>query len=106
MYNAFAEVENILSNHIALQKRFELLEQAEKNALAAQKLSFEQYMRGLVSYTTVLEAERRAFDAQTSLIQIKNNLIQNRVDTFLALGGVLNSEWPLDVVKPINKQEQ
>lgn len=106
VYNAFAEVENILSNHIALQKRFELLEQAETNALAAQKLSFEQYMRGLVSYTTVLEAERRAFDAQTSLIQIKNNLIQNRVDTFLALGGVLNSEWPLDVVKPINKQEQ
>ena len=106
VYNAFLEVENVLSNHTSLLKRFELQEEAEMNAIAAQELSFDQYMRGLVSYTTVLEAERRAFDAQTSLIQIKNDLIQNRADTFLALGGVLNSEWPLKIEETLNKQEQ
>lgn len=106
VYSAFAEVEDVLSNHSTLLKRYTLLEQAEMNALAAQKLSFDQYMRGIVTYTTVLEAERRAFDAQTSLIQIKNELIQNRADTFLVLGGVVNSEFSPSIKKSINKQDK
>jgi outer membrane protein TolC len=44
-------------------------------------------MRGLVTYTTVLESQRRAFDAQTSLIQLNNQLLQNRISLAVALGG-------------------
>ena len=60
---------------------------AQENALAAEALSFEQYQSGLVTYTTVLDAQGRSFDAQSSLIQIKNQLIANRINLHVALGG-------------------
>ena len=44
-------------------------------------------MRGLVTYTTVLESQRRSFDAQTTVIQLTNQLLQNRIEIYLALGG-------------------
>jgi NodT family efflux transporter outer membrane factor (OMF) lipoprotein len=106
IYDAFAQVENVLSNHSALGKRFSYLQQAQGNALEAQKLSFNQYMRGLVSYTTVLESERRAFDAQTSLIQLTNQLLQNRANTFSALGGVINSDFSIESSQSTIKQDK
>lgn len=42
---------------------------------------------GLVTYTTVLESQRRSFDAQTTVIQLTNQLLQNRVEIYRALGG-------------------
>ncbi len=87
LYQAFAEVENAIDNQSSLSKRYHYLLQAQENAKQAEKLSFDQYLRGLVQYTTVLEAQRRSFDAQTSVIQIKNQLLQNRIDLHLALGG-------------------
>jgi len=87
VYQAFAQVENGISNQQSLRKRFDYISQAEANALAAEKLAFEQYIKGLVSYTTVLESQRRAFDAQTSVIQLSNELLQNRIDLYIALGG-------------------
>ena len=50
-------------------------------------LAAEQYRSGLVEYITVLEAERRAFDARSSFIQARNQQLQNRIDLYLALGG-------------------
>jgi len=40
-----------------------------------------------VTYTTVLDAQDRSFDAQSSLIEIKNQLIANRINLHVALGG-------------------
>jgi multidrug efflux system outer membrane protein len=54
-------------------------------------LAFEQYQRGLVTYTTVLESQRRAFDAQSTVIDLRNQLLQNRITLFLALGGDFGS---------------
>ena len=96
VHNAFAEVENLMSNRKSLLERLKYFQQAEDNALAAKKLSFEQYMRGLVTYTTVLEAQRRAFDAQTTVIQLTNLLLQNRADSYLAFGGGLESTLLVD----------
>jgi len=87
VFDAFAEVENNLSNHHALNEQLAYIKQARENALAAETLSFNQYQKGLVSYTTVLESQRRAFDAQTSVIQLKNQLIQNRILVYKSLGG-------------------
>ena len=92
MFNAFADVENAISNHSALLKQYQFLLLAKENAQAADNLSFSQYLKGLVSYTTVLESQRRAFDAQTSIIQSKNQLLQNRVDLHLAVGGDFNND--------------
>lgn len=87
IYQAFADVENNIANNKALKERFQHLTLAGQNALTAEKLSFDQYLRGLVSYTTVLESQRRAFDAQNSLIQLTNQLLQNRISLYVSLGG-------------------
>ena len=81
VFRAFAEVENELNREQTLKQRYEAFVQAEENATAALDLAVDQYQRGIVSYTTVLESQRRAFDAQTTLIQLQNQhrlLIQGR----------------------------
>jgi outer membrane protein TolC len=87
VYRAFADVENAISGGRSLTERYEALLKAERNAQAALDLSLEQYQRGLVSFTTVLEAQRRAFDTGTSLVRVQNQLVQNRVTLYKALGG-------------------
>ena len=87
VFSAFEQAENNLSNHAALNKQLAFYQQAELNALAAESLSFSQYQKGLVSYATVLESQRRAFDAQTNVIQLKHQLIQNRMAIYVAFGG-------------------
>ena len=87
MFRALAEVENALSREQALNARYEAFVRAEQNAGSALELAFDQYQRGLAPYTTVLESQRRAFDAQTTLIQLQNQQLKNRVNLLLALGG-------------------
>ncbi|MEM9621005.1 MAG: efflux transporter outer membrane subunit [Pseudomonadota bacterium] len=86
-FAALAEVENELNNARSLDLRFAALTRAEANAAAALTLANDQYLRGLVDYTTVLESQRRAFDAQTALVQLRNQLLQSRLALLLALGG-------------------
>ena len=88
---AFADVENGLSKAKNLQISHSAFKAAAENAQLAQQLSFEQYLKGLVSYTTVLAAQARAFNAQSSLIQSKYQLLENRLQLHLALGGNFNS---------------
>ena len=87
VYQSFAQVKNNIDSGKTLIQRYKHFKSAEENALTAEKLAFNQYLRGLVSYTTVLEAQRRAFDAQTNVIQLTNLLLQNRIDLYLSLGG-------------------
>lgn len=87
VFLALANVENELSREQVLVKRVDAFVHAEQNAVAALALSFDQYQRGLVSYTTVLESQRRAFDAETTLIQLRNQQLKNRANLLLALGG-------------------
>ena len=87
LYQAFSEVENTISRQSALRDQYQATLEAEKHATSAFELAFEQYQRGLVSYTTVLESQRRAFDAQSSVIELRNQLLQNRINLYLALGG-------------------
>jgi NodT family efflux transporter outer membrane factor (OMF) lipoprotein len=87
LYNAFADVENAVTTEATLTERYQIMLKAQENAIAAETLSFEQYQRGLVDYTTVLDAKSRAYDAQSTVIQIKNQLIANRINLHIALGG-------------------
>ena len=87
LYQAFSQVENQLDNHQSLSEQLSLQIKAQQNAEAAESLAFNQYQKGLVSYTTVLESQRRAFDNQTAAIQIKTNLIKNRIALYLSMGG-------------------
>ena len=99
LYSAFSEVENAVSSESTLKERYQLMVKAQQNAQAAKTLSFEQYRNGLVSYTTVLDAQNRAFDAQSTVIQIKNQLIVNRIKLHIALGGDFAEPTSLEKVK-------
>ncbi|WP_339721795.1 efflux transporter outer membrane subunit [uncultured Paraglaciecola sp.] len=87
LYTAFSTVENAITTENSLKQRYQATLAAQQNAEAAETLAFEQYQRGLVTYTTVLEAQGRSFSAQSALIQIKNQLLANRIDLHVALGG-------------------
>lgn len=87
VFTALTEVENTLSAELTLAQRYQSVLKAEENALAARALAFDQYQRGIISFTSVLEAQRRAFDAQTSVIELRNRRLQNRIALYLALGG-------------------
>lgn len=87
LYDAFGDVENAITQEQALMSRYQTTIKAEENAQAAEQLAFEQYQTGLVSYTTVLDAQNRSFEAQSSVIEIKNQLLGNRIALHIALGG-------------------
>ncbi len=91
LYDAFADVENSVTLEESLKKRYQMMIKAQENAMAAETLSFEQYQSGLVEYTTVLDAQSRSYDAQSTVIAIKNQLITNRVNLHIALGGNFTS---------------
>ena len=93
LYSAFADVENSISRSASLQQRFESFVEAEKNSRAALQLATEQYQRGLVTYTTVLESQRQAYDAVTQVVQLKNQRLQNRISLYLSLGGEFSTTY-------------
>lgn len=86
LFTVLSQVENRLIQESTLLERVAAQKEAEKNALIAESLSFEQYQRGLTTFTTVLDARQRAFDAQSALIQLQQQLISNRASLQLALG--------------------
>ena len=92
VFRAFADVENALSRSVSLRERYESFLDAESNSAAALALALEQYQRGLVPYTTVLESQRQAFDAEATVVQLKNLLLQNRISLYLALGGEFTTD--------------
>ncbi|WP_432464242.1 TolC family protein [Agarivorans sp. QJM3NY_33] len=88
--NSFAEVENSLSLEPSLYQSAQLLAAAAEDSMQAETLAFEGYLAGLNEYVTVLESQRRAFDARSSAISALNSQLQNRIELYLALGGDLN----------------
>jgi len=96
LYTAFAEVENSLSAESSLRQQYALYREAQANAVHAESLSFERYQRGLEDYNTVLEAQRRSLDAQTTIIGLRRSLLQNRVDLMVALGGALDPQFAVN----------
>ncbi len=87
LHAAFSEVAQALTNETSLNQRLEQVEEAKKFAEAAETIAFDEYRKGLSEYTAVLEAQRRAFAAQNTVVTIRNQLLQNRIQLLLALGG-------------------
>jgi NodT family efflux transporter outer membrane factor (OMF) lipoprotein len=86
VFLAFGEVERAISQEHSLTDRLRAVEQARTNATVAEELAFDQYRRGVVPYATVLEVQRRSFDAATEFIALRAELLRNRVALHAALG--------------------
>jgi outer membrane protein TolC len=50
-----------------------------------------QYEKGLVDIITLLESQRRAFDARSALLSVRRQRLENRINLYLALGGDFDS---------------
>ncbi|MEX2579119.1 MAG: efflux transporter outer membrane subunit [Verrucomicrobiales bacterium] len=84
---AFREVETALAAERYLVGQVEALSTAVEEARRAEDLSLSQYEEGLVEILTLLESQRRAFESESALLAVKLQLLSNRVDLYLALGG-------------------
>lgn len=85
--NAFAEVNNSLDAITHYQEQLtELLAQQEV-AQETLRIAQNRNRNGYSSYLDVLDAQRTLYSVQTSVVQVKNNLLLAQIDLYRALGG-------------------
>jgi outer membrane protein, multidrug efflux system len=85
--NSYREVESALAAEAVLAERERALGDAVSQSVAAREQAEERYRLGLTDIITVLSAQRSAFNAESQLLTVRRNRLDNRVDLHLALGG-------------------
>ncbi|MDA0814690.1 MAG: efflux transporter outer membrane subunit [Verrucomicrobia bacterium] len=84
---AFREVESGLAIERSLASQEEFLATELQQANLAEVQASRDYSEGIVGILEILEAQRRAVNARRSMISLRNQRLQNRIDLHLALGG-------------------
>ncbi len=84
---AYREVETTLAAEAYFQQQETALQWATEESAAAQLLAEDRYRQGLNDIITLLETQRRAFVAESSLLTTKRQRLENRINLYLALGG-------------------
>lgn len=84
---AFFEVEAALAAEAYWRDQYAEVERAATEAYAAERTAWERYRNGTVDFLTALDARRTASQAGARAITLRNQILQNRVDLYLALGG-------------------
>lgn len=85
---SFQEVEATLAADRSLKKQEAFLESEVLQASLAERQAERDYAEGInPNILSVLEAQRRASNARASMIRLRNQRLQNRLDLHLALGG-------------------
>jgi multidrug efflux system outer membrane protein len=84
---ALREVESALAKEKSLSEQEPFLEQELRQAILAENQATRDYSQGIIEILSVLEAQRRAFNARSQMISFQNERLQNRIALHLALGG-------------------
>ena len=86
---AFREVESALAAEVSLAEQENYLRREVEQAALAERQSSRDYADGIegADILDVLEAQRRANNARSSLIRLRSDRLLNRIDLHLALGG-------------------
>ena len=87
--NAFREVEQTLNAESQLREQEQALREAVNQTEASRKLAVYSYQQGLIEILTLLDSYRSTFNAQSSHLRIKRQLLNNRINLYLALGGAV-----------------
>jgi len=85
--NAFREVEQVLAADEWLREQEKALRQAVEQTEASRKLAIYSYQLGMIEILTLLDSYRSTLNAQSAHIAVKRQLLNNRVNLYLALGG-------------------
>lgn len=85
--NAFREVEQTLAAEGRLREQARALQEAVRQTDASRKLAVYSYRHGLIEILTLLDSYRSTLSAQSSQLTAQRQLLNNRIDLYLALGG-------------------
>lgn len=85
--NAFREVNDSLDANTRYQEQLTELQAQQDVAQETLRIAQNRYNNGYSSYLDVLDAQRTLFTVQTSVVQVKNNLLLAQIDLYKALGG-------------------
>ncbi|MCQ8131061.1 TolC family protein, partial [Methylomonas rivi] len=87
--NAFREVEQTLAAEAWLREREKALREAVDQTEASRKLAVYSYQQGLIQILTLLDSYRSTLNAQSAHLRVQRQLLNNRIDLYLALGGAV-----------------
>jgi outer membrane protein TolC len=85
--NAFAEVNDSLDAISRFNEQLHELLAQQQVAQETLRIAQNRYRNGYSSYLDVLDAQRTLFSVQTSVVEVKNNLLLAQIDLYKALGG-------------------
>ncbi|MBD9359643.1 efflux transporter outer membrane subunit [Methylomonas fluvii] len=85
--NAFREVEQALAAEAWLRTQEQALREAVEQTEASRKLAVYSYRQGLIEILTLLDSYRSTLNAQSAHLAVQRQLLNNRINLYLALGG-------------------
>jgi outer membrane protein TolC len=85
--NAFREVEQALAAEEWLRQQEAALKKAVEHTESSQKLAVHSYRNGNIEILTLLDSYRSTLNAQTAYLSVTRQLLSNRINLYLALGG-------------------
>jgi multidrug efflux system outer membrane protein len=98
--NALAEVEDALVAYAKEHTRHQALAASAEDFKRSQLLALDRYEEGYENYLNVLEAQRSLYAAQDSLAQSDQQLVEDLIAIYKALGG----GWQTDAqIRPVSE---
>lgn len=90
--NAFREVNDSLDAITRYREQLSELQAQQDVAQETLRIAQNRYRNGYSSYLDELDARRTLYSVQTSVVQVKNNLLLAQIDLYKALGGGWSGE--------------
>lgn len=84
---AFGDIETALSNETIFRRRVQNLRDAYEQAKRAEEIGLEKYQSGEGNLLDVQQLQRSTISAQSALLNVEHNLLVQRVNLYLGLGG-------------------
>lgn len=91
--NAFKNVENSLYKEKVYRKRLKSLSEAYLNSKEAEDIALENYKSGEGNILDVQQLQRNTINSHVSLLTIESELLIERVNLYLELGGSFRSSF-------------
>lgn len=85
--NAFREVEQALAAEEWLREQEKALREAVEQTEASHELALYYYRLGFIQILTLLDSYRSNLNAQSAHLSVQRQLLHNRINLYLALGG-------------------
>jgi outer membrane protein TolC len=84
---AFREVENALMYEVLLPERLQFLQSVVRDNTEAVRIARIQYEAGSIDLLSVLQLQEALIASQAEAIELRTDLLLNRIELHLALGG-------------------